>query len=126
MNEEEAATASNVIFGMVHSCGTLCRLLVEKYPEISVICISKEPGGAAVFHKGVYEEVKTSPIKVADTVGAGDVFVGAGDVFSAGFLCTYLSGYCISKAASIACILGTYVALNHGSVPGYSEERIKK
>lgn len=119
MNEEEAATVSNFVFGKIHSCKTLCQLLVEEYTEISVICISKGSKGAAVYHSGIYEEVKTTPIKVADTVGAGDAF-------SAGFLYTYLSGYGISKAASIACILGTYVASKPGSVPEYSEELINE
>ena len=119
MNEEEAAAVSNFFYGTVHSFETLCGLLVEKYPEISVVCISKGPDGAAVYHSGVYEEVKTTPIRVADTVGAGDAF-------SAGFLYTYLSGYGISKAASIACILGTYVASKPGSVPEYSEELINE
>jgi fructokinase len=119
MNEEEAATVSNFVFCTVHSSETLCRLLVEKYPEISVVCVSKGPRGAAVYHKGVYEEIKTTPVKVADTVGAGDAF-------SAGFLYTYLSGFGISKAASIACILGTYVASKPGSVPEYSEELLKE
>ena len=91
----------------------------EKYPEISVICITKGPRGAAVYHKGVYEEVETTPVEVADTVGAGDAF-------SAGFLYTCLSGYGVSKAASIACILGTYVASKPGSVPEYSKELIEK
>jgi len=35
--------------------------------------------------------------------------VGADDAFSAGFLYTYLSGYGVSKAISIASILGTYL-----------------
>ena len=43
MNEEEAAAISNFFSGTVHSFETLCRLLVEKYPEISVVCISKGP-----------------------------------------------------------------------------------
>jgi fructokinase len=119
MNEGEAATVSNFVFCTVHSSENLCRLLVEKYPEISVVCVSKGPRGAAVYHKGVYEEIKTTPVKVADTVGAGDAF-------SAGFLYTYLSGFGISKAASIACILGTYVASKPGSVPEYSEELLKE
>lgn len=119
MNEEEAAIVSGFHFGKLHSCKILCRLLTEKYPEISVICITKGPEGAAFYHKGVYEEVKTTPVEVSDTVGAGDAF-------SAGFLYTFLSGYDVSKAASIACILGTYVASKPGSVPEYSEELIKE
>lgn len=119
MNEEEAAIVSNFVFGSVQSCETICRELIKKYPEISIICISKGPEGASVFQNGVYEEVKTIPIKVADTVGAGDAF-------SAGFLYTFLSGFSISKAASIACILGTYVASKPGSVPEYSEDVINK
>jgi fructokinase len=119
MNEEEAAIISGFLFGKLHSDKTLCRLLTEKHPDMSVICITKGSEGAAVYHGGVYEEVKTTPVEVADTVGAGDAF-------SAGFLYTYLSGYGISKAALIACILGTYVASRPGSVPEYSEELIKK
>ncbi|HOW14042.1 carbohydrate kinase [Methanosarcina sp.] len=118
MNEEEAATISRMFFGTVHSFRTLCLLLSEKCPEMSVICITKGPEGAAVYHEGIYEEVAVTPVEVADTVGAGDAF-------SAGFLYTYLSGYGVSKAASIASILGTYVASKPGSVPEYSEELIK-
>ena len=52
--------------------------------------------------------------------------VGAGDAFSAGFLYACLSGYGVSKAASIACILGTYVASKPGSVPEYSKELMEE
>ncbi len=119
MNEEEAATISDFLFGIVHSCDALCRLLTEEYPKISLICITQGPKGAVAYNKGVYEEIKITPIEVADTVGAGDAF-------SAGFLYTYLSGYGVSKATLIASILGTYVASKTGSVPEYSEKLIKE
>jgi len=119
MNEEEATTISCFLFGTVHSFDALCRLLTEEYPAISIICITKGPAGAAAYNKGVYEEIKITPVEVADTVGAGDAF-------SAGFLYTYLSGYGVSKATSIASILGTYVASKPGSVPEYSNKLIKE
>jgi fructokinase len=125
MNKEEADKLSNLIYGTDDACKPLysyeafCRFLTEKYPGISVICITKGPGGAAVYHKGVYEEVETTPVEVADTVGAGDAF-------SAGFLYACLSGYGVSKAASVASILGTYVASKPGSVPDYSKELKEK
>ncbi len=119
MNEEEAAAVSRMLFGISYAGKALCHLLTEKYPKISVICITKGPEGAAVYQDGVYEEIKTTPVEVADTVGAGDAF-------SAGFLYTYLSGYGVSKAASIACMLGTYVASKAGAVPEYSEELMKE
>ena len=119
MNEEEAATISGMLFGTVYPCKTLCHLLTDRYPKISVICITKGPGGAAVYQEGVYEEIKTTPIEVADTVGAGDAF-------SAGFLYTFLSGYGVSKAASFASMLGTYVASKPGAVPEYSEQLMKE
>jgi len=121
MNEEEADILSSLLSGALdisrpfHSYEALCRLITEKYPGISVICITKGPRGAAVCHKGIYEAVETIPVEVADTVGAGDAF-------SAGFLYVCLSGYGVLKAASIACILGTYVASKPGSVPEYSKE----
>ncbi|HWQ49926.1 MAG TPA: carbohydrate kinase [Methanosarcina sp.] len=125
MNEEEAATISCLLSDTAGTCKSLtsykafCRLVTEKYPEISVICITKGPRGAAVYNKGVYEEVETTPVEVADTVGAGDAF-------SAGFLYAYLSGYGVSKATSIACILGTYVASKPGAVPDYSKELMEE
>ena len=125
MNEEEAATISCLLSGTAEVCKpfstykAFCHLVTEKYPGISVICITKGPRGAAVYHKGVYEEVETTPVEVADTVGAGDSF-------SAGFLYTFLSGHGVSKAASVACILGTYVASKPGSVPEYSKELIEE
>ncbi|WP_440944800.1 PfkB family carbohydrate kinase [Methanosarcina sp. T3] len=51
---------------------------------------------------GVYEEIKTTPVEVADTVGAGDAF-------SAGFLYAFLSGCGVSKAASVASMIGIFV-----------------
>nr|WP_269851377.1 PfkB family carbohydrate kinase [Methanosarcina horonobensis] len=119
MNEDEAAAVSDMLFGTVHTFRTLCCLLSKRYSKISVICITKGPKGSAVYHKGVYEEIETTPVEVADTVGAGDAF-------SAGFLYTYLSGHGVSKAASVANMLGTYVASKSGSVPEYSEELIKE
>lgn len=119
MNEEEAAAISSMLFGTVHTCRMICRLLTDKYPKISLICITKGPEGAAVYHEGIYEEVGTTPIEVADTVGAGDAF-------SAGFLYTYLLGYGVSKAAAIASLLGTYVASKPGAVPEYSGELMEK
>lgn len=86
---------------------------------MSVICITKGPEGSAVHQDGSYKEIKTTPVKVADTVGAEDAF-------SASFLYTYLSGYGVSKAASVANMLGSYVASKPGAVPEYSEELIKE
>lgn len=119
MNEEEASMVSSMFFSVVHHFKILCRLLTERYPKMSVICITKGPEGAAVYQDGIYEEIKTTPVKVADTVGAGDAF-------SAGFLYTYLSGYGVSKAASVANILGTYVASKPGAVPEYSRELMRE
>jgi len=119
MNEEEATAISCFLFGTVHSFDALCRLLTEEYPDISIICITKGPEGAAAYNKGVYEEIKITSVEVADTVGAGDAF-------SAGFLYTYLSGYGVSKATLIASILGTYVASKPGSVPEYSDKLVKE
>lgn len=119
MNEDEAAAISGMLFGTVHTFRTLCRLLTDRYPEMSVICITKGPDGAAVYYDGVYEEAGATPVEVADTVGAGDAF-------SAGFLHAYLSGHGVSKAVAIATTLGTYVASKPGAVPEYSSELMKK
>ena len=125
MNSEEAFIISGLLFNTptICTCEDFCRLLVEKYPCISIICITKGAGGVAVYHngnnEGAYEEIKTTSIEVADTVGAGDAF-------SAGFLYSYFSGCSFFEAASFACALGTYVASKPGAVPEYSDEIIEK
>lgn len=139
MNEEEAMFVSNMLFGQEFFSqeffnpqflsgksamqnkmyNKLCSRLIEKYPDVVAICITKGPDGAAVYSNGTYEETRTTPAEIEDTVGAGDAF-------SAGFLYTYLSGSSASKAASVATILGTYVASKPGSVPEYSKELIEK
>ncbi len=123
MNSEEAAIISGLLFDKNNAGEELCRLLAEKYPSISIVCITKGAGGAAVYHTenncSAYKEVKTTSIEVADTVGAGDAF-------SAGFLYAYFSGSSVSEAASFACALGTYVASKAGSVPEYSDEILEK
>jgi len=139
MNEEEALFISNLLFNTklsqsnLQNYKNLCQLIIDRYPHIAIICITKGPDGAAVYYNEtnneininngiynrIYEEIKTAPIDVEDTVGAGDAF-------SAGFLYAYLSGLGISKAVSIASILGTYVASKPGSVPDFSPELISK
>ncbi len=125
MNLEEAFIISGLLFNTpaICTCEDFCRLLVEKYPCISIICITKGARGAAVYHNenncSAYEEIKTTFIEVADTVGAGDAF-------SAGFLHAYFLGCNVSDAASFACALGTYVASKPGSVPEYSDEILEK
>jgi fructokinase len=118
MNEEEAAIVSNFVFGSVQSCETICRELIKKYPKISIICISKGPKGASVFQNGVYEEVKTIPIKVADTVGAGDAF-------SAAFLYTLLRTQSPGLAARAGNINGAYAASHAGAIPKYTPQHRK-
>ena len=68
--------------------------------------------------EGVLAEFPGVPVKVADTVGAGDAF-------SAGFLAELCRGKSCQEAAELANRLGAFVASKPGAIPEYSDE-IKK
>lgn len=67
--------------------------------------------GAVGVRKGEKVRVSSIPVKVVDTVGAGDSF-------DAGFLCGYLNHWPLEKTLRLACICGALSTQRAGGTDG--------
>lgn len=67
--------------------------------------------GAVGVRKGEKVRVSSIPVKVVDTVGAGDSF-------DAGFLCGYLNHWPLEKTLRLACICGALSTQQAGGTDG--------
>ena len=83
--------------------------------DIEIICLTVGEKGAYVLQNGHLYHHKGYPIKVADTVGAGDSFLAT-------FISSYLNGYPIDTVLDRACKVGSFVASQHGANPDYGDE----
>lgn len=93
----EAAGAMATAFG--------CRL----------VCVTRGPDGAALWHDGAWTEHPGFDVEVADTVGAGDAFLAA-------VLAGLLAGASDRALVERANLLGAYVATQVGAVPRHQAD----
>lgn len=86
--------------------------------DIAVVCLTLGDKGAKVLHNSNIYENKGYPVKVKDTVGAGD-----------SFLATFVSGYLkkldMDSILKNACKVGAFVASQDGANPEYPENLLK-
>jgi fructokinase len=94
-----------------------CRALGERF-GLALVCVTKGAQGCAICEGGVVSHVPGRPVKVADTVGAGDAF-------SAGLLARLLEGAPAGEAARFANALGALVASRPGATPPVAREEIE-
>lgn len=118
LNDEEVSEISVMIFNENLSFEQFCDQVSNAYPKVKTIIITAGPDGAYVYTDQRLTLVSTCPIKVVDTVGAGDSF-------SAAFATVFANTKDAIQSASIANKIGGFVASSAGAVPEYSEE-IKK
>lgn len=83
--------------------------------KIGIICLTMGENGACVLHDDKLHHHKGYPVKVADTVGAGDSFLAT-------FISSYLNGYPIDTILDRACKVGSFVASQAGANPNYGDE----
>lgn len=82
------------------------------------ICVTKGPHGAVMMHEKKLYYNSGYKIRVKDTVGAGDSFLGT-------LLAKLLQGEEPQVALDMACAVGALVAGEEGANPGISTERLK-
>jgi fructokinase len=114
VNEEEQAALSMLLHGRQMTAEEFASWIAPKH-NLAVVCITRGEKGCYVYSDDRFEEIGGFPVKVADTVGAGDAF-------SAGFLFARDQGMDAFASARFACGMGSYVASRPGAVPEYSEE----
>ena len=82
------------------------------------ICVTRGGDGALLYWKGELYENKGYPVKVADTVGAGDSFLAA-------LITSLLTDKEPQNAIDFACAVGALVAEAPGANPDISISRIQ-
>ncbi len=115
VNDEEVEVLSEMLFDSNLTVKKFCEHISAQNPSIAVIVVTMGKSGSAIYTNSKLHQVATTPIKVVDTVGAGDAF-------SAAFASIYLQTSDPIKAATIANKIGGYVASCDGPIPVYSEE----
>jgi|LFRM01.1.fsa_nt_gb sugar/nucleoside kinase (ribokinase family) len=90
---------------------SLEKAVAELEGMVPIIAIKKGEDGAEVHTDGKVYYAKALPVKVADTVGAGDSF-------DAGFLYGYLGGASVQECAQFGCICGSLNARMAGGTKG--------
>jgi len=92
---------------------------ISNLTDTPTICVTLGEKGAMVLSKGLYYYHKGFPVKVADTVGAGDAFL-------ASFIHSLLYNIPMDKALERACATGAFVASRDGANPEYYSTDIDK
>jgi fructokinase len=112
MNDDELARVQQMV-GTAHpSIEDFCCDYAARF-EWEAVCVTQGDRGCAIFKSGEYVEVSAVPVKVVDTVGAGDAFAAA-------FLHGLNQGWPLSKIGAFANRLGALVASRAGGVPEWS------
>ncbi|MEI6055155.1 MAG: carbohydrate kinase [Lentisphaerota bacterium] len=114
LNDEESFFLDKYLFSKEGTLDEFAERLRAKF-NIKILCITKGPAGADIYHEDKKYSVPGVKITVADTVGAGDSFC-------AGFLASYLSGNSLEKSGELAVQVAGYVASKDGAIPEYSTE----
>jgi fructokinase len=118
LNDEEILEIASALQSPFASLEENIHFISEK-TNTSAICVTRGKDGALLFWKGKLYENKGYPVKVADTVGAGDSFLAS--------LITYLlTNKEPQLAIDFACAVGALVAESPGANPEISISRIEK
>ncbi len=115
INDEELEIVSR-IFSLDGSQEQICRNLIRRYSLKLVILTKGKDGSDVVTEDSVYS-VSPLPVKICDTVGAGDSF-------TATFVACYLSGNTVSECHRKANAVSSYVCSCKGAMPDYSKELV--
>ncbi|MFZ9046049.1 MAG: carbohydrate kinase family protein [Cyclobacteriaceae bacterium] len=115
INDEEVSIVSEMIFEEILSFEEFSKQLFRRFSQIHTIIITAGGDGCYILSGGNITKVPSEPVKVVDTVGAGDSF-------SAAFMSKFMSSNDPVKSAEVANKIGGFVASQSGAIPQYSEE----
>jgi fructokinase len=112
LNEQEVAELCEIAAIRSHSREQFCRDCLNAF-QLDAICVTLGPDGCALLINNQYVESPGFPVKVADTIGAGDAF-------SAALLHGINAGWAASQIAGFANRVGALVASRAGGTPQWS------
>ncbi|STZ76692.1 carbohydrate kinase family protein [Bergeriella denitrificans] len=117
LNDDELFELAAAYGSPYHSVEQNIEFIV-KLTGIKILCITLGNHGAALYVDGQIYRHSGFRVKVADTVGAGDSFLG-------GLSYQLLAGTEPQQALTFACALGALVAARHGATPDISVAEIE-
>ena len=85
-------------------------LLLDYFPQCAMVGMTLGSHGCRLSTRGATSEHPGFPIKLVDTVGAGDAF-------TAGLVHAYLRGASLKEVAEIGNLCGSFVASQSGATP---------
>jgi fructokinase len=93
-----------------------CQEFTQKY-RLAAVCVTRGAAGSNVYRRkpSTYVESRGYPVKVWDTVGAGDAF-------SAAFIHGLDAGWDLERVCDFANRVGALVASRAGATPGWTIE----
>jgi fructokinase len=104
---------------LVVSAQGAAHTLLENFPACQLVATTLGPHGSLLTTREHTVGHPGFPIKVVDTVGAGDAF-------TAGLVHAYLRGASLQQMAEIGNLCGSYVASQPGATPPLSRELIER
>lgn len=114
VNDEEVRVLSELLFDENLDFIHFCQRISKSYPSIIAILITAGQLGCYVYSNDMLEHVPSEPITVVDTVGAGDSF-------SAAYMCKYSKSKDPIESAKVANKVGGFVASSEGPIPEYPD-----
>jgi len=108
INDEEIRIVAD-LFGLEGDDVAACRALADRY-ELKLVILTRGADGSEVITADAAIPQKADPVKVVDTVGAGDSFTAA-------FVVAYLRGDSLSDAQRLANETAAYVCSRKGAMP---------
>lgn len=108
LNDGELGVLTGLL-GLPEGREAAVRRLSEAF-DIPTVCVTLGRDGALLFSRGVFHAAPASPVRVADTVGAGDAF-------SACLALGLLRGWPPERTLSFATDLASAVCAIRGAVP---------
>jgi fructokinase len=115
LNIDEVKVISEVLIGTNLAAEALCKCIKILYPNVKIIIVTAAAEGCYLSVNDKFIQIKGTPVKVVDAVGAGDSF-------SAAFMHIYGHTLDCVRAATVANKVGAFVASHAGPIPKYSEE----
>ncbi|MGB3778346.1 MAG: carbohydrate kinase [Tunicatimonas sp.] len=117
LNEEEFALLTQWYFDSEPTEDTVHQL-AERF-QLDTVCITRGAEGAELWHEGQRWQQAGFSVRVADTIGSGDAFLGT-------LLSKLLRGDPPPECLRYACAVGAYVASQPGATPLLDGGAIRK
>ncbi len=116
LNDEELETIAGWINRQSEDETDMMKWVADHY-ELERLVVTRGARGALLLAEGTVVSHDGYPVKVADTVGAGDAFL-------AGFISSMIEESTAAESLDFACATGALVASRPGASPAYGLDEI--